>query len=133
MQTRPACVTSGSGVARRSPQSWPLASPSASLEGNEHAQRVGRLQPLRKESGTAGSQCSYSAGEVIAEAYDSAVSAESTEPGKTGPTLYSGVETQKPELLAPALQNSQLFPEGFPNALRPARPASVLREWTRVR
>ena len=78
------------------------------------------LPPLRKESVSAGSQSSYSARVAIAEAYDSAVSAESTEPGKTGPTLYSGVETRKPELLAPALQNSQLFPEGFPNALQPA-------------
>ena len=45
------------------------------------------LPPLRKESGSAGSQCSYSAGVAIAEAYDSAVSAESTMPAKTGPML----------------------------------------------
>ena len=47
-ETRPARVTAGSGVARRTPQSWPLASRSAPFEGIGALCALAARPPLRK-------------------------------------------------------------------------------------
>ena len=57
-ESRPARVTGGSGVARRTPQSWPLASRSTPFEGVWRALRLGCRAHRWSASGSGGGQFS---------------------------------------------------------------------------
>lgn len=69
------------------------------------------IATLRKESGSEGSQCLFSASVALAEAHDSAVSAQSTKHGRIDPPLRPSHQIRKPGHAAPAFSpKSHLFP-----------------------